>query len=420
MKRISFLALAATWLAALSACGGGGTYQSSMPPPNLGGDFDLLYTFNGAPDGGTPVGGLVRDASGNLYGTTENGGGFGWGVVFKLDPTGKETVLHTFTGGADGATPRASLIRDSAGNLYGTAYQGGAVCGQFTCGVVFKIDGAGNYTVLYTFMGGADGGNPEAPVLMDAAGDLYGTNIFGGAGYGVVFQLNVATEVYTVLHTFTGGADGALPFAGLIQDAAGSLYGGVSSGGLAGGCGGGGCGVVFKLDPATQDYTVLYSFTGGADGGSPGPVVQDSAGNLYGNAGAGGNGCCNYGVIFKLDPTGKETVLYNYVGGAEGWQDQGGLLLDGAGNLFGALALGGLAGGCRGGGCGLIFELNPATGKYSVLYTFTGAADGGEPVDALIQDSAGNFYGTASLGGNSPTGNSCGLGCGTVFKLPPQ
>src|SRR5438132_6801234 len=290
--------------------------------------YQVLYTFAGQADGGVPVARLVRDSAGNLYGTTEYRGTSDWGVVFRLDASDKESVLHSFTGGADGATPRAGLVLDSAGNLYGTALQGGPPCGGFTCGVVFTIDSSGSETVLHGFTG-TDGANPEAGVLRDSAGNLYGTTSAfgttsaGSSGYGTVFKLD-SNNKETTLYTFTGAADGGQPMAGLVSDSAGNLYGTTQGGGDFSACITDGCGVVFKLDPTNGKETVLYTFTGGGDGRYPsGDLIQDSAGNLYGTTYAGGASCISSGigcgVVFKLDPTtGKETVLYTFTGGADG------------------------------------------------------------------------------------------------------
>jgi uncharacterized repeat protein (TIGR03803 family) len=387
--------------------------------------YEVLYTFAGQADGGVPAAGLALDGAGNLYGTTEYRGTYDWGVVFKLNSAQQESVLHSFTGGADGATPRAGLVLDSAGNLYGTALQGGTACGPFSCGVVFKLDTAGNETVLHAFTG-TDGGNPEAGLLRDSAGNLYGTTsafgttAAGGPGYGTVFKLDATTDTESVLYTFTGGADGAQPMAGLVSDSAGNLYGTTQNGGDFSACINNGCGVVFKLDPTGKE-TVLYTFTGGADGRYPsGDLIQDSAGNFYGVTWAGGASCISSGegcgVVFKLDPTtGKETVLYTFTGGADGAAPGARLFMDDAGILYGTTPLGPVSGGC-GPGCGVVFRLDPTTGEENVLYAFTGGADGGEPVAGLIRDSAGNFYGTASTAGIS---GNCGIGCGVVFKLTP-
>jgi uncharacterized repeat protein (TIGR03803 family) len=167
----------------------------------------VLYSFTGGADGGNPYGGVVRDSAGNLYGVTGRWRGIGVGVVFKVDTSGHETVLYTFTGGADGAYPNG-VIRDSAGNLYGTTTNGGGASGA---GVVFKVDTSGHETVLYSFTGGNDGGNSSAGVIRDSQGNLYGTTSGGGAsGAGVVFKVDTSGHE-TVLYSFTGGADGATP-----------------------------------------------------------------------------------------------------------------------------------------------------------------------------------------------------------------
>ena len=218
--------------------------------------YTVLYRFRG-PDGAQPVyGRLIGDSAGNLYGTTVDGGASGLGVVFKLDKTG-ETVLHSFNG-TDGSEPFAGLIRDSTGNLYGTTKFGG-IWGN---GVVFELDTTGTETVLYSFTGGTDGSLPYASLIRDSAGNLYGTTFEGGAsGSGVVFELDT-TGTETVLYSFTGRGHGANPVAGLIRNSAGNLYGTTANGGASG------HGVVFKVD-TTGKETVLYSFTGGADGGNP-------------------------------------------------------------------------------------------------------------------------------------------------------
>jgi uncharacterized repeat protein (TIGR03803 family) len=279
----------------------------------------VLYAFTGGVDGSNPDTGLIRDAAGNLYGTTPLGGNTssscpdgpsGCGVVFKLDPSGQHyRVLYTFTGGTDGGSPAGSLIRDAAGNLYGTAGGGNtsSSCpeGSFGCGVVFKVDPSGNETVLYTFTGGTDGLGP-GNLIRDAAGNLYGTADGGGDfscsqghGCGVVFKLDPAGNE-TVLHTFTGGAAGSEPV-GLIRDAAGdfyglTLFGGDTASSLCRG-GVGGCGVLFNLDGQGQHYRVLHTFTGGADGANPTASLLFYSGSLYGTA---LQGSYDFGVVFKL------------------------------------------------------------------------------------------------------------------------
>jgi uncharacterized repeat protein (TIGR03803 family) len=393
-------------------------------------NYKVLYSFTGGADGGQPMAGLISDAAGNLYGTTQSGGILtgpcspqGCGVVFKLDPTGNETVLHRFTGGADGASPNAALVQDAGGNLYGTTGSGGVCSWPFSsngCGVVFKLDPTtGQETVLYSFTGGADGAAP-GPLLLDNAGILYGTTSLGGGdasgrcqaiGCGVVFKLDPSTSNYTVLYTFTGAADGGQPSAGLVQDSAGNFYGTTSSGGAnVSVCGGFGCGVVFKLDPAGTD-TVLYTFKGQADGGTPvAALIWDTHGDLYGtteNAGTYG-----WGVVFKLDATGTETVLHEFTGGADGATPRGGLISDAAGNLYGTTLQGGTGTFFTN---GVVFELD-SSGTYIVLHTLAASgAEGINPYAGLLMNSVGNLYGTASAGGPSCPANA--FSCGVVFEV---
>ena len=353
------------------------------------GQETVLYSFTCGAEAGQPLAGVVRDPAGNLYGTTGYGGTAGAGAVYKLDTSGNETVLYNFTGVADGDIPLAGLIRDSAGNLYGTTYEGGAA----GAGVVYKVDTAGHQTVLYSFTGGADGGYPEAGVIRDSAGNLYGTAI-GGAGAGVVYKLDTSGHE-TVLYSFTGGADGKTPFAGVTRDSAGNLYGTTYYGG-----GLPNMGVVFKVDTASQE-TVLYSFTGGNDGNRPGSgVIRDSAGNLYGTTSSGDP--ANQGVVYKVTAAGHETVLYSFTGGADGAEPSYGVIRDSAGNLYGTTYHGGTT------NYGVVYKVD-TTGHQTVLYSFTGATDGGYPTSGVIRDSAGNLYGTAGVGG---TANG-----GVVFKV---
>jgi uncharacterized repeat protein (TIGR03803 family) len=381
--------------------------------------FTVLHAFTGS-DGAFPISGVLRDAAGNLYGTTSAGGQVTCsnvsdlcGVVFKLDTIGKETVLHSFTGKADGAHPAFGSVLRNAGNVYGTTFAGGSTnCANGGCGVVFKLASTGKETVLHSFTGRADGANPLAGLIRDNAGNLYGTTFAGGSaacagGCGVVFKLS-PTGTETVLHRFTGGVDGANPLAALIRDNAGNLYGTTQSGGAFH------RGVVFKLDMSAKE-TVLHNFTGGADGSAPaagGGLVRDSAGNLYGTTnGGGGSTICadGCGIVFKLAPTGTETVLHRFRGGADGAHPAAGLVRDSAGNLYGITASGGGLG-CGGQGCGIIFRLD-ATGKETVLHRFTAGKDGAGPDGGLVRDSAGTLYGTAQNGG--------ALRLGVIFKITP-
>ena len=393
--------------------------------------FTTLYTFSGGADGGYPqYGRLIGDANGNLYGTATFGGdvscplvtypGPGCGVVFKLAPSTKtETVLYTFTDSADGAQPWGGVIRDQVGNLYGTAAFGGSYGG----GVIFKLDPSGNQTVLHAFdyTGGAI---PTGDLAGDAAGALYGTTVTGGflsicrdAGCGVVFKEEPVSGEFTLLHRFEGlgGTDGANPTHGLISDGAGNIYGTTENGGIAD-CDNsepyeavetyvGGCGEVFELNNSGQ--ALLYGFGLPPDGSDPrGGVVRDAAGNLYGTTFYGG--LYGAGTIFKLDTTGHETVLYNFQGSSDGASPSGGLVEDSEGNLFGIANHAG--GPC---GCGTVFKLDPQ-GNYTVLHTFTGA-DGQFPEAPLLLY-GGKLYGTTSSGGTLSDGSR---GTGTIFEITP-
>jgi uncharacterized repeat protein (TIGR03803 family) len=306
----------------------------------------VLYNFctlKNCADGQLPHAGLIRDAKGNLYGTTVGGGASGIGNVFKLDPTGKEIVLYSFTGtGGDGQYPETDLIRDRNGNLYGTTLTGGDGNGH---GTVFKLNASGKETVLYRFMGGSDGASPNG-VFRDAKGNLYGTTYAGGGsgcyhgeGCGTVFKLNPSGEE-TVLYRFNGGSDGSGPTAGVIQDSKGNLFGTTGHDGDLG-CE---CGTVFKLDKS-GDETVLHRFISRLhrDGNYPfAGVIRDANGSLYGTTYSGGHS--SYGTVFEIEASGGETVLYSFMGGTDGRAPLGGLMRDTAGTLYGTTQSGGAHG----------------------------------------------------------------------------
>jgi len=395
----------------------------------------VLHAFTGT-DGANPVAGVLRDQKGNLYGSTGWGGAYGWGTIFKVDTNNVSTVLYSFTGGADGGYP-TGLLRDRAGNLYGTEFG----CDDDYCpGSVFKVDPTGKHTLLYAFQGGKNGSSPEAGLVRDTAGNLYGTTVYGGDlntciqsnhrlvtrfafahppvmwppnGCGTIFKLT-PTGKQTVLYSFgTAGGDGAFPAARLVQDAAGNLYGTTAYGGdffcLDGvDCG---CGTVFKLSK-THKQTVMYRFTGnehgdGTDGAYPlAALSRDANGDLYGTASGG----YEFGAVFKVNASG-ETILHTFTGtDGDGATPLAALIQDTNGNLYGTTSAGGVY------GYGTAFMLN-TTGTETVLYSFTGGTDGARPEAALIRDSNGNLYGTTFLGGdlncNTP------YGCGTVFEIVP-
>ena len=375
--------------------------------------FQTLYQFPLAKTGNSPS--ALLNAGGNFYGTTANGGKSNVGTVFALNSQGTLTSLYSFNHNtSDGRNPTIGpLVRDRAGNLYGTTQFGGdqhcVVFGRPGCGTVFKLSPTGKETILHSFSGvPGDGATPLAGLTMDAAGNLYGTTYSGGTGCtgigcGTVYKITPSgTE--TVLYSFTGGADGYAPYdVDLVIDPAGNLYGTAELGGDLT-CGNQGCGVVFKIDPTGKE-TVLYAFSDGADGGFPSVgLVRDTKGNLYGATGSGGSSNC--GVVYKVDPAGVETVLDSFACSESG----GGvskLILDPAGNLYGATLYGGPS------GDGTVYEVS-SQGVYTLLHSF-GGSDGQFPQAGLLRDNAGNLFGTTSQGGLF----SCSLGCGAVFKITP-
>jgi uncharacterized repeat protein (TIGR03803 family) len=366
--------------------------------------YRLLFQFRAGADRVGPYGGVVSDPNGNLYGTTNSDGAFASGVVFKLSPAGKETVLHSFSGsGGDGEYPLAGLMRDAAGNLYGTTPDGGfygVACPGFGCGTLFKVDKAGKETVLHAFRGTPDGSNPYAGLLRDAAGDLYGTTFSGGeSGFGSVFKVDKNGNE-TLLYSFNpgNGKDGAGSYGGLVMDAAGNLYGTTYSGGASFG------GTLFKVDTSGVE-TVLYNF--GAQSGDAvfptGGLIRDAMGNLYGTT--QGGGASNFGAVYKVDKNGNETVLHSFAGGVTDGELPfvSGLLRDAKGNLYGVTSEGGAF------SFGIVYKLN-STGKETVLHSFTGK-DGKIPYGALILDKTGNLYGTTNAGG--------AYNGGVVYKITP-
>jgi uncharacterized repeat protein (TIGR03803 family) len=396
----------------------------------------VLRSFRNHP-ANQAVAALVFDSAGNLYGATAFGGRTrcfaGCGTVFKLTPISgggwSYRVIYSFRGGQDGVGPTGTLAVDSAGNLYGTTQAGGSSACSGGCGTVFKLipssGGGWSENVLYRF-DGSNGQQPYAGVTLDAAGNIYGTTFVGGSrncfgGCGVAFELTSSGGQWneTILHSFTGGSDGAYPVAPLIFDVQGNLYGTTAQGGV-GSCGGTACGVVFELIPSSGGWTesVLYSFKGGKqDGGSPGgALVFDLSGNLYGTTSGGGSfQACNdgCGTVFELTPSANawtETVLHKFQAGKDGAVPYNvALVLDQGGALYGTTLLGG-RNACN---CGTAFKLTPnSNGKWtrSSLYAFDGR-HGSNPNAGLIFDATGNLYGTAGGGGAA--------GFGVVFEITP-
>ena len=356
----------------------------------------VLHSFGvNDTDGYNPYSGLVTDTLGNLYGTNYVGGS-GYGTVFKITPSGTLSVLHSF-GRADGANPYLSkMVRDKAGNLYGTTIAGGAN----DIGTVFKVTPTGVETVLHSFASdGKDGYRPYTGLAIDGAGNLYGTTYSGGASnYGTVFKVTPSgTE--TVVYSFKGGTDGCNPYGNSVVLRNGFLYGATA------GCGAHAVGTVFKLTK-TGTETVLHSFANdGVDGFTPyAGLVFDKLGNLYGTTYVGGvNG---YGTVFKITPSGTETVLHSFAfDGTDGFNPYAGLVLDKLGNFYGTTVLGGVN------NLGTAFKLTPA-GTLSVLHSFANdGTDGFYPFAGLVLGKKGILYGATYEGGS--------LGYGTVFKIVP-
>lgn len=377
----SRLAHISIWaMAILLVADGTLSYAASKPGASAQATETVIYTFGTGSDAGVPVGGLIHGPNGTFYGSSGSGGIDAQGVIYQLIPpasqggTWTDKVLYEFQGGNDGAHPYAPIIRDSAGNLYGVTYYGG---GYYDAGTVFELspakDGSWTEKVLYSFQtsGPNDGCFPNGQLSFGAGGELYGTTVYcGTGGYGTVFELLPPSQGSTtwtekVLYSFTGGLDGGEPFAGLTRNGSGVLYSTTETGGSFG------LGTVFSLTESNGIWSeaVLHSFAGpGGDGSSPeSSLYLDAKGNLFG-----------------ITPTGMGTTKV-----------------------------------CVPSGCGMAFELSPdGSGGWTetVLHVFRSNGDGSFPQGKIISNGKGTFWGTTSAGGNvacDPTD----FGCGTVYKL---
>jgi uncharacterized repeat protein (TIGR03803 family) len=392
-----------------------------------------LYSFTSLSDGAAPSAPLIQGKDGNFYGTTQMGGTYEDGTVFKVDTAANITTLHEFTG-SDGSGAIAALVQANDGNFYGTTPNGGSYGGYYT-GTVFRIDSAGDFTSLYSFTGGADGGGPAAGLIQASDGYLYGTTFQGGSSNsGTVFRMDLSGNL-TTLYSFTGSADGYGP-EGLIQGKDGLFYGVTQNGGdlsCPGAFGGTGCGTVFQVD-SSGDLITLHSFTGGQDGADPEePLLQGNDGDFYGTALFGGDASCNVstytgcGTVFKIDSAGDFTPLHSFTGGAEGGVPFSSLIQAGDGDFYGTVTAGGdpscsvTASGENYPtyiGCGTVFKMD-TSGNVNALYSFQGSpSDGSNPFAALVEGTDGYFYGTTRWGG---TATSCPYtsdgGCGTFFRV---
>ena len=355
----------------------------------------VLYSFKGGSDGQWPFAGVVRDDAGNLYGTTQDGGTgclTGCGTIYKLAPDGSETILYRFKGLSDGAYPLGDLILDQPSeSLYGTTSEGGSHTQNCWdgCGTVFRLSSSGQLTTLYLFTGGNDGELPTARLVRDKDNNLYGTASIGGANYvGTIFKLTPKGK-FSVLHTFEGG-NSACPESRLKRNAQGILYGTAESACTAS------SGSVFRLDP-DGTFTTLFAFDGDGGANPYAGLAKDADGNLYGTTRNGGEG---NGVVFKVSPDGNETVLHTFPGGGvKAGNPWSGLMRSRSGKFYGTTEWDG--------GAGSVFSVTP-DGQFSTLYHFHGS-DGNNPTADLVEDRKGNLYGTTESGGT--------YGNGTVFTV---
>jgi hypothetical protein len=360
-----------------------------------------------------------------------SGCGFaGCGAIFEsslLAGQWTEKILYAFPGGAGGSQPEGNLVADTAGNFYGVTDVGGSAHG-LVYELIHNSDGSWTPSVLYTFTGGSDGANPIVGLVFDKAGNLYGTTQFGGdtscgfSGCGVVFELSPTTSGpwnETILHTFEG-SDGEDPQAPLIFDAAGNLYGSTAEGGTVSSSCSIGCGVIFKMTRSSSGswtQKIIHTFNGSNGGGPMGNLIFDSAGNLYGTASYGGNvadcdkdGC---GLVFELSLTSgvwKQIREFSF-NGTNGATPYAGLTLSSAGHIVGTTYAGGNLS-CATSGCGVVFRLTPTATSWTeqVLHVFGSTNDGLKPAATVILDPKGNIYGTTVFGGEN---------YGTVFEITP-
>jgi len=434
-----------------STYGGGTNDAGTIFKMDTSGSLIGLYSFTGGDDGGYPVGDLVQGTDGNFYGTTVAGGTNHDGTVFQISATGDLTSMYSFTNGVDGANPRASLVQASSGIFYGSTVFGGLA----QAGVIFEITTNGAFTSLYDFAGAADGASPGAPLVQDSSGNFYGTTVSGGTngGNGTIFEIGT-NGVLTSLYSFTGAADGGSPYGSLLLGADGNYYSTALGGGTYG------AGTAFNISAAGA-LNSYYSFTGGADGYYPDAgLVLGNDGNFYGTTVYGGTN--ETGNIFEISTNGDAINLYSFTNGIDGADPQDALVLGTDGNFYGTTCYGGSTNGdgtvfrissegvltamysftngvdganpvagliqgtdgdfygttYNGGsnGNGTVFKIT-AEGAFTAMYSFTNGADGANPIGGLVQGTDGNFYGTASAGGTSVFFFEGGYYGGTIFKI---
>jgi uncharacterized repeat protein (TIGR03803 family) len=392
--------------------------------PSLGQNYQVLHYFAGAEGGQHPWGGPTLDRADNIYGTTATGGA-GYGDVYKLTKVGSNwvlSILHDFEGDDDGAGPYSPLVIGPDGALYGSTVAGGIT--DDCCGTVFKLTPPAtvcksvscpwNETILYRFQGGSDGSGAYGGITFDQAGNIYGTTEWGGGngctgpGCGTVFKLTNSHGQWTesVIYRFAGNGDGASPLSTVILDQAGNLYGTTSAGGSAG------FGAVYELTSSGSGWSghILYSFQNGADGRKPaGGLVMDGAGNLYGNTYYGGSG--NGGTVYELSPAGGGNWNFNLLYSFTTRLNNGGpwatLIIDSAGTLYGTTY-------ATGSGAGAAYRLTHSNG----VWTETDLRDfewgtGAIAYGSVALDPNGHVYGVTELGGT----HNCNGDCGVVWEI---
>lgn len=370
--------------------------------------FKVLHSFQGGTDGCYPASaGLVLDKSGNLYGVTTGLACNSYGTIFEIPKKGTETTLYNFVGGSNGQGPDDTLSMDANGNLFGGTFGGG----NNGCGVIFELTATGSEKTVHTFAGPPnDACVAEGTLLIDRKGNLYGTGGGGRHNEGAVFELPKGGKI-ELLYSFNRVSKGGNPIGGVIMDRAGNLYGTTVGGGP-----NNSVGTVFKLAP-TGSETVLYGFKGSPhDGASPTDgLLMDQSGDLFGTTNEGGRpGCAaesGCGIVFKLEPNEREAVLHFFTGSrGDGANPFQGFIVDKSGDLYGTTEYGGVRGRCRGAcGNGTVFKIAPDTTE-TILHTFR-EREGVNPRAGLAADAAGNLYGTTQFGGT--------FSYGTVFKITP-
>jgi hypothetical protein len=352
-----------------------------------------LVVFGLGDSGTRPYAGVTIDSAGNLYGTCYSGGAYKYGQVWELDTSGKYQDLHDFGSGTDGSSPYAGVTIDSAGDLYGTCTLGGLS----NNGMIWEIDASGNYHDFHDFGGGTSGSNPSAGVTVDSAGNLYGTCGGGLYGYGMVWEIDTSGN-YHDFYDFGGGTNGAGPSA-VTFDSAGNLYGTCSGGGTYSG------GMLWEID-TSGNYHDLHDFGSGTDGSPPYTgVTIDSAGNMYGTTFYGGTN--DYGMVWELDASKNYYDLHDFGSLTDGSNPEAGVSIDSAGNLYGTCAAGNRFGFEP---FGNVWEID-TSGNYNQLIVF-GGNGGTAPYGGVTIDPAGNLCGTCHYGGYNDNGEVWGLDLG--------